>query len=189
MSTDRNALTATVKALLSFVATSDAALGTRGNDLRDAQTFMVKESVTFGTADGKANQVWHDLRILAGSQTDALDLSGTALATLGGHDIAATVLRALFIHNRSDETLTAAAHGTAHTATAASLEVTVPANGCLWLKAATDALILGPGAWFLWYDPVGIEVAAGTADLLDIIETTGAEAAYDIVMLFEEADT
>ena len=59
-------------------------------------------------------------------------------------------------------------------------------NGVPWLKTAGDAIEVGPGAWNFWYDPVGITITAGTGDLIDIIETAAVEAAYDIVLLFEE---
>ncbi len=186
MATEKTALDVRFRAFIKGVVGSDEGLGSRGTDVTDQQTFDANEHVTFGTDAGEANQWWYDCRILAASQTDSLDLA-SGLTTPTVHTIVGLVLKGIFIHNRSDETLTALAHGVAHTANAAALEVTRPAaNGVPWLKAAGDAVEVGPGGWFAWYDPIGIAITAGTGDLIDIIETAAAEAAYDIVLLFEE---
>ena len=185
MATEKTALSVNMKLLLKGIVGTSAELGTSGKDVTDDQSFVANEKVTFGTGTGEANQWWYDRRILAGSATDSHDLV-SGLTTPTGHTIVGLVLKGIFIHNRSDETLTEAVHGVAHTISAGSLEVTCPVNGALWMKTAADAVFVGPGAWLAWYDPIGIALVAGTGDLLNIVEVGTVEAAYDVVLLFEE---
>lgn len=185
MATEKTDLSVVFRAFLKGTVGTDAGLGTSGNDIADEQTFDAKETITFGTANGEANQWWYDRRILAASQTDSHDLV-SGLTTPTGHTIVGAVLKGVFVHNRSDETLTTAADGVVHTANAAVLELVVPANGALFLKTALDAIHLSAGAWVAWYSPLGVALVAGTGDLINIVETAALEAAYDIAFLFEE---
>jgi hypothetical protein len=186
MATNKTSLDLRFRLFIQGIVGVDPELGSSGNEISDEQTFDANERLDFGTADGQANQWWYDRRILDAAQTDSHDLSG-GLTTPEGHSIVGLVLKGIFLHNRSDETLTLAEHGVTHTANAAKLELTRPAaNGVPWLKAAGDAIPMNAGGFNGWYDPVGVTITAATGDLVDIVETATLEAAYDIVFVIEE---
>ena len=150
-----------------------------------------KETLTFGEGDNKGNQIFTDTRIIAADQTDSLDLSGV-LTNFRGTAILFAKVHAIFIHNRSDETLTEAVDGVDHTASASVIDVMVPAvgegaTGFLLFKAAEHAMTLGAGDWDQRFSKGGIAVTAEDADILDIIETATLEAAYEIIIVGEVA--
>ena len=183
MATDLTSLTATVQAIVRWTAQKGVDMSTPA----DAATLAIKESITFGTGNNASDMIWHDRRLIVAAATDTLDLAGS-LTNVWGVTVTFTKIHAILVHNRSDETLTEAVEGVAHTANAAIIEVTTSAaNGFLLFKTAADAKILAAGDWMVAYSKAGMAVTAATGDLLDIIETATLEAAYDIVLIGESA--
>lgn len=153
----------------------------------DIGTCTPTEALAFGTGANKSNQVWHDTRLLGAGLTDQLDLAGGLTNAFGGTVTFAKV-HMIFIHNRSDETLTAAVHGVTHTANAAVIDCgPSAANGALILKAMGDILTLEAGDWTIIFSKAGKTITAGTGDLFDIVETATLPAAYEIIIFGEES--
>lgn len=174
---------AKVQALISWYAQKKLDLSTP----KDQASLNPQEALEFGTGSDYSDMVWHDRRILAAAATDQLDLSG-GLTNSFGVAVTFAKVHAILIHNRSDETLTAAAHGVTHTANAAVLDCgPSAANGALLLKATGDIVTLAAGDWFMLFSKAGKTITAATGDLLDIVETATLEAAYDIVIIGESA--
>jgi len=127
--------------------------------------------VANGTTAGRADKVWADTRTVTTGATDSLYLAGT-LTNAFGEVVTFVKLRAIAIKAAAANTTT--------------LQVARPAsNGVLLFAAASDALFaLSAGGFFCWADPAaGFAVTAGTGDLLSIINSAGATASYDIVLV------
>ena len=153
----------------------------------DTGAATVTEGLTFGTGANSSNQIWHDTRIVAADATDQIDLAGGLTNAFGGTVTFANV-HMIFVHNRSDETLTAAVHGVTHTANAAVIDVgPSAANGALILKATGDIVTLAAGDWTIIFSKSGKTITAATGDLLDIVETATLEAAYEIIIFGESS--
>ena len=125
-------------------------------------------SMTSGTGAGLADLVWADTR--STGATDSLDLAGGGLVDYYGTALAFAKLKAIFV--------------TAASGNAADLRLTRPAtNGVPWLLAAGDAVVLPPGATFLWVAPsAGVTVTAGTGDLVDVVAASGT-LTYNITLI------
>jgi hypothetical protein len=147
---------------------------TATNDLLEViGKFSSNYGITFGmgTGSGNVNNGFADQRTLATNTSESLDLSGTALDNIFGVDLALTKLKGLFIWslstNTTDLTIGNVTNG-----------ITTP------FGAATNSVIVKPGGFFGWADPLlGADVTAGTADLLKIANAAGASATYNIVAL------
>jgi hypothetical protein len=128
--------------------------------------------VSNGTGAGQASQVYQDTGSIAPSGTTTIDLAGS-LTNIFGQTITFTKIKLLAIR-------AAAANNVAN-----NLQVARPAaNGFVWFLALSDGFYLAPGAWFLWYDPAGVAVTAGTADLLSLINSAGTNTiSYDLVIV------
>lgn len=154
-----------------------------------ADTINVSKAIAllFGTGANKANQVWHDRRVLAGGANEELDLAGVLTNAYGATVTFANVC-AILIINRSDEVI-ADLHVTA---TDANIDVGgAAANGFLGpFVDATDKINLPAGAVLLVATPTaaGWTVTAGTVDLLKV-ENKDADdqACYDVVIAGESA--
>jgi hypothetical protein len=120
-----------------------------------------------GTGASLANQVFHDTRTVTTGATDTLDFSGVLLNSIR-QTITLTSLKMLIIKAALGNTTI--------------LSVTRPAtNGVPIFAAAGDASPIGPNGVFVWSAPVnGVTVTAATGDLIDIVNSAGASATYDI---------
>ena len=140
--------------------------------LEDPLSQSVDHAFTGGTGALQANEQWHDKRTVAASATDQLDLSGS-LTNAFGESVEFTSIKAIQIKNVSGN--------------GASITVGPPAvNGWVTLMAASDVITLEDGAAMTISTPTagGYAVAAGTGDLLDIVNLDGANAAeYEIVLI------
>jgi hypothetical protein len=129
--------------------------------------------ITFGigTGTGNVNNGFVDQRTLATNTAESLDLSGTALDNIFGVDLALTKLKGLFIWSLATNTT--------------DLTIGNVTNGIVGpFSAATHAVVVKPGGFFGWADPLlGTDVTAGTADLLKVANAAGASATYNIVAL------
>lgn len=125
-----------------------------------------------GTGAGQASQVYQDTGSLGASASVSLDLAGS-LTNIFGVTITFTKIKLLAIR-------AAAANNVAN-----NLLVSRPAsNGLVWFSAASDAFFLAPGAWNIFYDPVGVTVTAATGDILTLTNSAGTNTiGYDIVIV------
>lgn len=125
-----------------------------------------------GTGAGQASQVWSDTRTLAGSASENLDLAGS-LTNAFGVTVTFTKVKLILVRARSTNN--------------ASNAVQVQrgsSNGVPIFLAASDGLQLGPGGLFLFFDPTGVTVTAGTGDILTVTNSAGTNAVdYDIVII------
>lgn len=142
----------------------------------------------FGTGAGKANQIFHDRRTLAGGASETLDLSGVLVNPLGGTVTFAKV-KAIILLNRSDEALGA------HTATDAEVALGGAAADEFVgpFQTAGDAIGVPAGGVFFiaTRDAAGWAVVndyTGDADLIKVTNLDGVDQAlYDIILIGESA--
>lgn len=133
--------------------------------------------LTDGTTVGKANIAFVDERTVASAATDSLDLAGV-LADAFGQTIAAVEIVALMIINKPRA-------GTPVNTT--DLTIGGGANGVF---ATAMPFVLKPGAVFLLAasDAAGVKtVTPATADILAIVNSSGAAAKYQIAVLARTA--
>lgn len=125
-----------------------------------------------GVGAGQASQVWSDTRTLGPSATENLDLAGS-LVNAFGVTLTFTKIKLMLVRAKS-------------TNNAANLVQVQRAssNGVPLFLAASGGLQLNPGGIFLFYDPVGVVVTAGTGDLLTITNSAGTNSVdYDSVFV------
>ena len=122
-----------------------------------------------GTSTGQANFRWADLRTLNATSNEDLDLAGSLTGSLGG-SIVFTRIKGLVLFAPITNT--------------GNLTVTRPAaNGVPFFLAAGDGFTLTPGGLFVWSDPVGVTVTAGTGDLIHVDNATGSAQKYNVVII------
>lgn len=183
MATDFTALTTSLGITLSGTAQKSTDLSTTTDPL----TITESLALTFGTGAGKADQRWHDRRLLAASASENLDLAGSLINAFGGTVTFANV-KIIFVRNVSDETTTSPAH----TATDAAIAVGAAASNVFQgpFQDTTDAVNIAAGGVFLVgrADTSGWTVTASSGDMLKVANLDGAdEAMYDIVIIGESA--
>jgi len=125
-----------------------------------------------GTAAGQASQQFYDSRTLTASATENLDLAGSLTnafgTTLTFAKIKAIAVKASASNNASNSVQVARGSS----------------NGVPLFLAASDGVALQPGAWFLFVDPTGVTVTAGTGDILTITNSAGTNSVvYEIWIL------
>lgn len=153
---------------------------TGSNDFGGPEFKPVLETLiqlTDGTLVNQANLAFVDERPLASGATDSLDLAGV-LSDAFGQTIAAAELVALMIINKPRA-------GTPVNTT--DLTIGGGTNGVF---ASSMPFVLKPGAVFLLAagDAAGIKtVSAGTADILTIVNGSGAASKYQIAALARTA--
>lgn len=149
---------------------------TGSNDFGGPEFTPVIETLiqlTDGVTVNKANIAFVDERTLTTGATDSLDLAGV-LADAFGASIAAVEIVALMIINKPRI-------GTPVNTT--DLTIGGGTNGVF---ATAMPFVLKPGAVFLLAagDAAGVKtVTAGTADILTIVNGSGASAKYQIAVL------
>lgn len=133
-------------------------------------TLKRQVNLTSGTGAGQADVMWADTRTVAGSATDTIDLTGTLTGLLGGTASFARV-----------KGLIVAAAG----ANTTNIQITRPGSNAVPLFSAAANLAVKPGGLFAWFDPsaAGVVVTAGTGDLLDMVNSGGSPATYDVVII------
>lgn len=183
MATDLTALDGNISLSAIFATQKGLDLSTPADSLNISKIL----EYAFGTGAGKADQIWHDRRVLAASADEDLDLAGV-LTNWAGATVTFANIKAIIVINRSDETTTSPAH----TATDASITVGGAAATQFVgpLVDATDKVQVEAGGVFLvaTKTAAGWTVTAATADLLNIANEDGVdEALYDIVLVGEAA--
>lgn len=143
-------------------------IGTPSKDIRWPPQSPLYNFST-GTDDDQLDVWFDDTRALASAAADSLDLTGTALKSAFGDNIAAAAIKVIAIK--------------ASAANTTDLVVGNDTNAFVFLGAANDTVTLKPGASLLLVDPGdGWTVTAGTGDILKITNGSGASASYDILL-------
>lgn len=148
---------------------ADLALGGFA-DMRILQDWSA--TLANGTGSSQATQVYQDNGSLGASASTNIDLAGS-LVNIFGVTITFTKIKLLALRASSANNV------------ANNLQLTRPAaNGFIWFLAASDGFYLAPGAWVLWFDPVGIAVTAGTGDILTLTNGAGTNTiTYDLILV------
>lgn len=136
------------------------------NYVRDPQTKTV--TLTHGTGAGQADRQFTDVRTLAASTSESLDLAGALVNALGGTSVFAKV-KMLRIK---------AAEGNTNSVVVGN--GSTPFIGPFGSDGSAE-IVLPPGAVAQFYNPAGWAVAAGTGDLLKIANGgSGTSVTYEI---------
>lgn len=154
-----------------------------GIDLTDIKTGNVEAvsniirrltgwNLTNGTGANQADRFFADVRTLSASANEDIDLQGT-LANQYGTVIFAKVKAILIVASSTNTN---------------NVVVTRPAsNGVPIFSAASDALSIPPGGWFMVAAPAAAgwaSVTASTADLINIANSAGSTSvSYAIVII------
>lgn len=150
---------------LRFVPSWTDAMST--TDVVDSVTIQVPLTLSDGDGAGEADAYWRDVRTVAGSTTDVVDLSSLPVSVFGGSStIDLAVPRLIYVRN---------------------LSLTISLFYAL-LNGSNQEI--PPGGVFLW--TCGTDTAAGKRWLADTqlieIENSGASAAnYEIVLVGVQA--
>lgn len=143
---------------------------------------VVQDILSFGmgTGAGQANLLFVDERTVASGANDPLDLNGTALKSVYGVDIAATTLVAALIIN-SPRLITDPPNTTNLTIGGGTNAINTFMGG----TGPTFGPIRPGGFLFFGCDAVGGfgAIVAGTADILQIANSAGAAAKYQVALL------
>src|SRR5262245_17367979 len=165
-------VTGTMTVSASITDARSAVTGAAGDAGSGAVGISGAWQIASGTASGQADKVWRDTRSVATGATDSLDLAGT-LTNSYGETTTFVKIKAVFAVAAAGNTTT--------------LQAARPAsNGVALFGAASGSLAaVGAGGIIIaWADPVtGVTVTAGTGDLLSVINSAGATAAYDIIIV------
>lgn len=151
---------------------------TGSNDMGNPEQRAVLEKVlqfASGTTANKADGVFTDTRTVAASSNDDVDLAG-ALTNALGATVASAEIVGIVIVNKSTQTLTVGVAGT---------------NPWVTMWAATgDGIKVFPSGVFLNFAPDANGLGAvvgGSSDVLRIANGAGADADYDIAILYRTA--
>lgn len=126
-----------------------------------------------GTGSGQVDLIWSDQRSIVASGTDDLDLTGTALQTAFGANLAFVKVKVIAVYAAAGNTNNVVIGG------AAATQFLGP------FGAATHTIALPPTGLFLVAAPLaGWTVGAGASDLLRIANSgAGTPVTYDIALL------
>jgi hypothetical protein len=133
--------------------------------------------LTDGVAAGQANLAFVDERTVATGATDSIDLAGVLTDAFGATITAAEVV-ALMIINKP------------RTGTPVNTTDLTIGGGSNGVFATAMPFVLKPGAVFLLAaaDAAGVKtVTAGTADILTVVNGSGASAKYQLAVLARNA--
>ena len=137
----------------------------------DRLDWFEKWVIADGEGADQAEEVWHDTRTVAGSATDSLDLAGGGLLNALGQAVTFTRVKAIILK--------------AAAANPNTLEVTQSASGIPFLKANTDAILLGAGDLLVLTrrGATGIAVGAGATDDLAIVNPAAGSCTYTVILI------
>lgn len=161
------ALTSTISLRVQARQTGASDLGTAAGSI----DWSAAVDLTNGTGAGQANAMWSDRRTLTTGANEDLDLAGVLVSELGT-TLTFTKIKAVIVKGA--------------TANTTNLTISRPAsNGLAIFAAAGDAITVKPGGLFVHVDPslAGVTVTAATGDLLNIANSAGASATYDIIVI------
>jgi hypothetical protein len=128
-------------------------------------------AIATGLTAGLADKIWSDVRTVGTGATDSIDFAAVLINAFGTIETFVKV-KAVVIVAASTNTTT--------------LQIARPAaaTGLPIFAATSDALApLSAGGFFAWCDPAaGVTAVAGTADILTVINASGASATYSIAV-------
>lgn len=168
-------LTSTVDIRLKWEHTNTPDTG--GPAVKDHNTFVMTDSLANGTALDQCDLLWHDIRTLAATTSEDIDLAG-GISDQFGATVTFAKVRGLVIRNQ-----TTAAGIILEVGGAASNEWSAP------FGAAGDKVKIGPdGSLALWNpSAAGFAVTGGSADTLKIYNSGSASSTYQIVIVGSSA--
>lgn len=128
-------------------------------DVVDRTTIAETLTLADGTAAGQADCYWKDVRTVAASTTDTVDLTALSLDVYGGTDtISIANARLIYVKNRS---------------TTVALSYAVGA----------EAVAVRPGGVFLWYAPSNATAAAYSATEIRVTNAGASAVDYEVVVV------
>lgn len=141
-----------------------------GTPRAPASLSLVQQFAAGTATDSQANLLYSAEITLTTGQTANLDLAGVLATGLG-----ATITMAEVV------TIVLAADATNTTNIAFFGAASNAFNGPL--GGTTPTLTLKPGAWAALNDPDGWGVTAGTGDILQVVNASGASATYTVILI------
>jgi hypothetical protein len=129
--------------------------------LSDATTFLQTLNIANGTGTGQANAYWRDVRSVAATTTDEIELDSLPMSVMEGTgtlDLA--TVRMLYVRNRGNVTLDVLLGGG---------QISVPANGLLFWNA--------PSA------PASPPLGASNPPVLEIQNAAATAGSYEILLV------
>lgn len=163
----------TLNALIRLAITATYIKDLDLGDARDPLAVTLEQAFAPGTGSGLADLMFRDTRELADGASENLDLSGGLTSAFGASLLFAKI-KALIIKNKSAAQILSVGG-------AASL------GFVSWVGDATDVVKVPAGGFLCLVNPAGYAVAAGTADLLKILNSAGAVCEYDIIIIGSSA--
>lgn len=160
-------LQASLAASISYALTGAPDLGTAKAEFAG----HAHDEIASGTGNNQADRVFSDRRTLASAANEDLDLSGSLADPIGGSAVFVKI-KAILIKSLQANTTNLTVKP------ASSNGFTGP------FGAATHTLTIPPGGTVALFAPVaGWAVTAGTADLFNVANASGASASYEIVVV------
>lgn len=165
-------LDASLKVILGSNLTALADLSSANSRL-DMSSIML---LTDGSGANQATKRWDDIRVVAGSATDSLDLSGGGLVDQFGNAFTITKLKMIVIMV-SDTTVNVGGN---------QLLLTRPASNGVPFLSAPGNIPLDAGSPLAWGSPsaAGVTVTAGTGDLLNLVNSAATNSITYRISLF-----
>lgn len=164
-------LSATLQASIGYDLSGNADLGT----VQAKYAGHASRELPSGVAAGQVDKLFMDTRTLASNTAEDLDLSGALVDPIGGTAVFAKV-RGIIVKSKDTNTTNLTIKP------GASNGFTGP------FGAATHTITLQPGGTFAVFAPgTGWTVTAGTGDLINIANASGASAQYDIIVVGSSA--
>jgi len=126
-------------------------------NLVDATTFLQTFSIAQGTATGRANAYWRDVRAVAAGDTDEIELDTLPLAVMGGTgNLNLATVRMVYLRNRGTVTLSPSIGGG---------QFDVP-----------------PGGSFFWHAPATVSAGPIGASL-EVQNSAASAGSYEILLV------
>jgi hypothetical protein len=150
------------------------ALQTNSEDLVTAEApFNFNKVITLvnGLLADAADVIWTDTRTLGTGASEDIDLTGGGLVDAFANVVAFVKAKAIIVYSRVANTTT--------------LSIGGDANSVPFFGAAADFVNVKPGGLFVLVDPTlaGYAVAAGATDIVQVTNSAGASATYDILIV------
>jgi hypothetical protein len=171
-------LTTKIQAIIQASASNPLDLSTPVDNAKISKTLQLAD----GTGDSQADQSFHDQYTIAADSNEDIDLAGV-LVDAFGDTVTFDAIKAIYIHNASDEI-----------ATPTEAQIEIGAEGSNpWsgmFGDPSDTIILEAGDFFLWTcHTAGKSVTAGTGDILRIANNEGAGGDNALVNVVIIGDT
>lgn len=134
------------------------------NNAKQTLTQVLDDSFADGNAVDLAQIAWADERTVTASGTDSIDIAG-GITDAFGNTLTFTKLKLLALWNKS-------------TTVGDILTIGGNANSVPFCSAANDKIIVGPNGIALLWNPsaAAYAVTGATGDIIDVIETGGANS-------------